>query len=254
MFCPKCGTENVEGAQLCSSCSWVLSSVSTAPAPDAKTSKVAIRALVLGILAPFTCLLTTLPAIICGIVGLVKINKSRGQLKGTALAITGMVIPIVVLPIIAIMAAIALPALGKARAQAKQVVCASHLKQLGLSMIMSAADHNNVLPSCDKWCDEVKPYLGQSAEKVFQCPVAKNAACAYAMNKNIKTLANIKSPATMVLLFESNAGCNQGGGPELLSSANHCGKGCNVAFCDGHVEFVKVEDIPKLKWTADANK
>ncbi|MDO8302612.1 MAG: DUF4190 domain-containing protein, partial [Sedimentisphaerales bacterium] len=109
MFCPKCGKENVEGVQLCSSCSWVLGSASTMPSPDAKTSKAAIWALVLGILAPFTCLLTTLPAIICGIVGLVKINKSRGQLKGTALAITGMVIPVAMLPIVAIMAAISVP-------------------------------------------------------------------------------------------------------------------------------------------------
>lgn len=254
MYCPKCGKENLERAQLCSFCSWVLSIASTSPTLNTKTSKAAIWALVLGILAPFTCLLTTLPAIICGIVGLVKISKSRGQLKGTALAITGMVIPVAVLPIVAIMAAIALPALSKARAQAQRVVCISNMKQLGLSMIMYATDHNNVLPSCGKWCDEVKPYHGQSADKVMRCPVAKNATCTYAMNKNINTLANIKSPATMVLLFESKAGCNQGGGTELVSTANHGGKGFNVVFCDGHVEFVTIEEIGKLKWTADPNK
>ncbi|MHC4486658.1 MAG: zinc-ribbon domain-containing protein, partial [Planctomycetota bacterium] len=51
MYCPKCGTENPDDAQLCRSCSWVLTSTSTtAPAPDAKTSGLAITALVLGIL------------------------------------------------------------------------------------------------------------------------------------------------------------------------------------------------------------
>ena len=115
MYCPKCGKENIEGAQLCSSCSWVLTSTSTGLAPDVKISRSAIAALVLGILAPFTLFLTTLPAIICGIIALVKINKSRGQLKGNGLAIAGIAIPVVVLPIVAMITAIMIPTLSRTR-------------------------------------------------------------------------------------------------------------------------------------------
>ncbi len=52
----------------------------------------------------------------------------------------------------------------------------------------------------------------------------------------------------MVLVFESRPGWNQAGGIELLTTENHRGEGCNVLFVDGHVEFVKPEDIPKLRW------
>ena len=65
MYCPKCGAENPDGAQLCSRCSWVLTSISTtAQNPNAKTSGLAITSLVLGILSIFTLFLTTIPAII----------------------------------------------------------------------------------------------------------------------------------------------------------------------------------------------
>jgi prepilin-type processing-associated H-X9-DG protein len=54
-----------------------------------------------------------------------------------------------------------------------------------------------------------------------------------------------------VLLFETNNGWNQSGGLELLTTENHRGEGCNVVFCDGHVEFIQAEDIDKLRWTAE---
>jgi peroxiredoxin Q/BCP len=41
---------------------------------------------------------------------------------------------------------------------------------------------------------------------------------------------------------------NQHGGPELLSFKHRKGTGCNVLFSDMHVEFVKAEDIDKLRW------
>jgi prepilin-type processing-associated H-X9-DG protein len=53
-----------------------------------------------------------------------------------------------------------------------------------------------------------------------------------------------------VLLFESNPGWNQSGGPELLTTENHQREGCNIAFCDGHVAFIQTKDINNLKWTA----
>jgi len=94
MYCPKCGTENPDDAQVCRSCSWVLTSTPTqAPALGVKTSGLAIAALVLGILSFFTCGITAIPAIILGIVGLVKIRKSGGRLKGNGFAIAGIAVP-----------------------------------------------------------------------------------------------------------------------------------------------------------------
>lgn len=73
------------------------------------------------------------------------------------------------------------------------------------------------------------------------------------MNKNMEKLGT-KAPSNMVLLFESYPGWNQSGGPEILTTDNHHGEGCNVLFNDLHVEFVKTEDINDLKWTAEQNQ
>jgi len=70
------------------------------------------------------------------------------------------------------------------------------------------------------------------------------------MNKNIEILGT-SSPSDMVLLFETGPGWNQSGGPEILTTDNHQGEGCNIVFVDGHVEFVKTEDLNNLKWTSE---
>ncbi|MHC4239313.1 MAG: hypothetical protein ACYSUC_06100, partial [Planctomycetota bacterium] len=44
---------------------------------------------------------------------------------------------------------------------------------------------------------------------------------------------------------------NQNGGPEILTTENHDGEGCNVAFVDTHVEFVRAEEFGNLKWTVE---
>jgi len=245
MYCPKCGAENPDGIQLCRSCSWVLAGVSTVGiAPDAKTSGLAVTALVLAILGLFTFCITAIPAMIFGIVGLFKIEKSAGRLKGKGLAIAGIAAPVAILPL---MMGILMPALAKVRTSARQVACAVNLKQIGVMVQLYAADNDKQYPAADKWCDALKPYCG-SGRKIFCCPSTKGKLCSYAVNPYAKP----NSPPDMVLLFETNKNVeNQYGGPEILSTDNHRGKGCNILFNDLRVEFVKSEDLKKLKWAAE---
>jgi len=247
MKCPKCGTENPEDAQLCRSCSAVLTSTSTPlPDPDVKTSGLAITSLVLAILSPCTCFISAIPAIILGIVALVKIRKSSGQLKGDGLAIAGIAVSSVSFVfLLPIMMAIMMPSFSRAKGQAQRIVCTTNLRQIGIVMTMYA-EENNQYPTADKWCDLLIEHC-EVSEKQFLCKGAPEGPCNYAMNKNIEQFG-ADAPPDIVLLFETHPGWNQAGGPEILTTENHQDDGCNILFADGHVQFIKTKDLNDLKW------
>jgi len=254
MYCPKCGTENPDGIQMCRSCNAVLTLAQTQTYhPAAKTSGWAIAALICGILAPFTCI-TGILAIIFGIIALVKIGKSAGILTGKGLAIAGIVIPAVWLLLFPMLMAILMPALAQTRAMAQRIVCESHLNGLGKALQIYATDYNGKYPTPEKWCDLLIDY-SDASKKMFECPASgEKGQCNYAMNKNIEKFKNSSEvPGNMVLLFETYPGFNQTGGPELLNPKNHQGRGCNILFNDGHVEFVETEDLVRLQWDVQKN-
>jgi prepilin-type processing-associated H-X9-DG protein len=131
--------------------------------------------------------------------------------------------------------------------------CQSNLATLGRAMLIYANDYNDILPTPSKWCDLLIDY-GDVSKNHFFCRSAKNGPCNYSMNRNIENMGSIyktKAPADMVVLFESYPGWNQVGGSEILTTTNHRGEGCNVLFLDCHVEFVKKQDLHKLKWKPD---
>jgi prepilin-type N-terminal cleavage/methylation domain-containing protein/prepilin-type processing-associated H-X9-DG protein len=86
---------------------------------------------------------------------------------------------LVVIAIIAILAAILFPVFAQAREKARQISCASNLRQIGLAALMYAADydHNFVLmkpleypPDAPWYCYpyRLQPYLKSQA--LFTCP------------------------------------------------------------------------------------
>ena len=60
---------------------------------------------------------------------------------------------LVVIAIIAILAAILFPAFAKAREKARQVSCASNMKQLGLAFIQYTQDYDEMLPKTGQYTD-----------------------------------------------------------------------------------------------------
>ncbi|MHC5062008.1 MAG: DUF4190 domain-containing protein [Planctomycetota bacterium] len=246
MYCPKCGSENPDNVQLCISCSWVLASTSVhGPNPDAKTSGLAIASLVLGILAPFTCLITAIPAIILGIIGLLKINKSAGQLKGTGLAITGMALPVAVVPIMALV-----PALNRTKGLVQRQDCETNVQGLGTAMMVYANDYDEKYPTAGQWCDLLIEHADVSL-KSFQCPSGADGDFSYGFNENLDGLKTGDVSPDTVMLFEIADGRNVVGGPEQLITDRHKGEGCNILFADGHAAFVKAEHFTDLKWAAE---
>lgn len=88
---------------------------------------------------------------------------------------------LIVIAIIAILAALLLPALAQARTKAKRVTCISNLKQCGMAYHSYAIDNRDWLPKLGQdqgsriryaWndsIDEFKPYIGDYG--VWKCPV-----------------------------------------------------------------------------------
>jgi hypothetical protein len=106
-------------------------------------------------------------------------------------------------------------------------------------------------PSSTNWCDSLAKLCvtidmtDKEINAPFICPSAQVGKSHYAMNPNCKP----DSPKDMVLLFETKAGWNQNGGPELFTFDNHDPKGGSVLLNDGTVKFIRTEEeLNQLRW------
>jgi competence protein ComGC len=131
MFCTHCGAANLENNRFCGSCGQplALTPPSTEPTPAVpmadgsapRTSGKAIASLVLGFLS--WMFPAAIAAIILGHIARSEIRKSTGRLKGSGLALTGLIfgyLGVVMIPILLITAAIAIPNLLRARTVANE--------------------------------------------------------------------------------------------------------------------------------------
>ena len=122
-----------------------------------------------------------------------------------------------------------------------EIVCRSNMKYLCDSILESG----NVIFKKELWCDLIEDTV--EYENTFNCFRDKTGPCSYAMNENIPADAN-ELPGDLVLLFESAPGWNQTGGPDDVVTDRHNNPSANIAFADGHVEFVEADSIPTLRW------
>jgi prepilin-type processing-associated H-X9-DG protein len=226
----------------------------TAPTQGTATAKIsgmAVTSLVLGILGLFSCGITALVGLILGIIAMVRIKNSQGSLNGNGLALAGTIVSGIFLLMVPILAAMLLPALASAKQKAMEVKCITNEKQLAMALMIFSQDNTNHFPAAAKWCDAIKEEIG-GQEQVFKCPDANpESRCDYAFNSKLDGLpvSAVSQPATTVLIFESDAGWNANGGPELLpATPRHLKNFYVVAFVDGHVEAVNRSRLNTLRW------
>lgn len=98
-----------------------------------KSSGLAVASLVCGILAPFTLLLTALPAIITGHIARSKVKSSGGTVGGGGMALAGLILgyaSFALIPIIAALAGFTAPMVLRQRVKADQMHCITNVRQI----------------------------------------------------------------------------------------------------------------------------
>jgi prepilin-type N-terminal cleavage/methylation domain-containing protein/prepilin-type processing-associated H-X9-DG protein len=143
---------------------------------------------------------------------------------------------LVVVAIIAILAAMLLPALSQARERARQSVCISNLKQIGLGFLMYAQDYEDWFPqkaaallnfatnTKTAWTGQIAPYVGYNETAfnpaIFWCPSARGnvypagARQAYHMNLH---MADYAAAGAGGWNFGYPKNCRLGGTPVALT-------------------------------------
>ena len=180
---------------------------------------------------------------------------------------------LVVIAIIAILAAILFPVFARARENARRASCQSNQKNLVLSFMQYTQDYDERMPmhwagGVDvklQWVQTLQPYVKNY--QVFFCPSAStknsgatvsSANIAYGYNfanLNAVALAAINEPSETLLLADTGENATA----YVLDRTNatrlpndiHL-EGCNFAFVDGHVKWMKATPVinltPKNLW------
>jgi hypothetical protein len=182
-----------------------------------------------------------LTGFILGIVALAKMGVSKRKLRGRGFAIFSIAI--------CFFAALVGPGIASRIQLSNRFRCSHNIVQLGRAMLYYAGHSDWRLPTQDRWCDLLVEHA-EASKDIFICPGSHEEVgeSSYALNENI---VEVPDSGDIVLLFESIPGWNQFGGPELLSTENHNGEGCNIVFCDSHGEFVRKERLGELKWEVE---
>lgn len=177
---------------------------------------------------------------------------------------------LVVIAIIAILAALLLPSLQKAREQAKTAFCLSNQKQIALAITLYCDTYENKHPLFTdvsigaNWHRHIWPFLRQGGTYsswgdeytvvnqsqrswVYACPMDRDSGpfFGYAMNYNLLDKKSQGRPGVILLLDFFELGIALGDSVNLSVRLRNRHSGLNViTFEDGHVEKRRFAEVP----------
>lgn len=119
---------------------------------------------------------------------------------------------LVAMAIIAVLAAVGVPAMGGALDSSQRSKCASHMRSIGAGIHLYASEHDGKLPSINcldpesTWIEQLQPYLGINYTTVRVCPADPRAAeklrtghaTSYLMNERVEADAFVDENGELV--------------------------------------------------------
>jgi prepilin-type N-terminal cleavage/methylation domain-containing protein/prepilin-type processing-associated H-X9-DG protein len=183
---------------------------------------------------------------------------------------------LVVIGIIALLIAILVPALNKAREQSNKVKCLANLKSLGQALHLYAHDFNNRLPNSNQpgTSDQVAATneinyvmvkfreLYAKANGIFHCPMDNDPLPGQINNGTIGFADSARTsydffslywvpergPKLTKLKDAPLAWDLRGGEPTPSLLQNHGTKGGNVVYADGHADWQEARQWDHWDW------
>jgi len=149
MLCNRCGQPLLENSQFCGSCGEAVPITPTAGTTPPATSGMAIGSLISGIFSFFFP--AALAAIVLGHIARSNIRKSAGRITGNGIALAGLILGymgLAFIPVILIVAAIAIPNLLRARIAANESSAVGSIRVITSAEARYAASHRDAGYTC----------------------------------------------------------------------------------------------------------
>jgi hypothetical protein len=223
------------------------------PPAAGKTCWLATASLICGAFGILTCVGGPV-GLVLGFMAYWRIRASKGRLTGFGLAAAG-----VVVSLITTLLFMPMHKEGHRPYMPIRIHCVNNVRQLGLAVRIYSTNNHGLLPPAKTWCIAIQQEVGST--NVFQCRAKADLPCGYALNASLSGKRTDEVNPQTVMIFESDAGWNASGGPELMLKSprhkkplfalvnTHLTTGVFVVgFADGHVEQVTEARLQQLRW------
>jgi hypothetical protein len=144
--------------------------------------------------------------------------------------------------------------LASMRESMRDEECAYHTVNLARALELYVETHAD-LPPRHTWLEAILPSVCEAGfdHRVLQCPVRPQLPAGYALNTGACGLnhGEVQDKHRVIVVFESDAGWNASGGPELLPDEPRHQGGDHYGFADGESEWLPRRKNPDGTWAKE---